>query len=90
MLVAEMEVAGGSARFAASGSVNSPSDLAAALQHLADTVHPLTRKRAAYVLASSGGTVSERIGQFATVEFPFSPANRANLASATIASKVWP
>jgi len=89
MLVAAMEVTGGSAHAVDSDSPSGPEQWRGAMQELAEKLKPVTRSRAAYALSSSGGTVSERLGQFATVEFPFSPANRANLASSAIAAKVW-
>lgn len=90
MLVAEMEIASGSARLRLSAESSQTDEVRSALGRLAATVHPITRKRAAYVLASSGGTVSEKLGRYASVEFPFAPGNRANLASSSIAHQVWP
>jgi hypothetical protein len=90
ILVAEMEVVSGSATVPSSTAGNSPENWTEPLHSLAEKLQGVTRKRAALILASSGGSVSERPGQFATVEFPFSPANRANLAASAIARKVWP
>jgi hypothetical protein len=90
MLVAEMEVVSGSVSVPGLNAGSEPDVWSAPLSQLADKLQNVSRKRAALVLANSGGTVSERPGQSATVEFPFSPANRANLAAATIARRVWP
>jgi hypothetical protein len=90
MLVTEMGVVSGSVRVPSLGASSGLEDYEAPLKYLAETVGPITRRKAAYVLSTSGGFVSERVGQFATIEFPFSPANRASLASTAIAHKVWP
>lgn len=90
MLVTEMGVISGSVRVPGLGASSGLENYEAPLKYLAETVGPITRRKAAYILSPSGGFVSERIGQFATVEFPFSPANRASLASLAIARKVWP
>jgi len=90
MLVTEMGVVSGSVRVPGLGASYGLENCQAPLKYLAETVGPISRRKAAYLLSSSGGFVSERIGQSATVEFPFSPANRASLASSTIAHKVWP
>ena len=90
MLVTEMGVISGAVRVPGLGASFGLENCEAPLKYLAKTVGPITRSKAAYLLSTSGGFVSERVGKFATVEFPFSPANRASLASWAIARKVWP
>ena len=58
-----------------------PEQWAAPLNRLSILAHSITRKQAAMTLADSAGSVSERPGQYATLEFPFTQGFRANAAS---------
>lgn len=51
------------------------------LNRLAISSRSMIRKQAAFILASTSGSVSERPGQYATLEFPFAEGSRANTAS---------
>lgn len=62
-------------------SGDGPEQWAIPLNRLSILAHSMTRKQAAFILASSAGSVSERAGQSATFEFPFAQGLRANTAS---------
>ena len=62
-------------------SGDGPEQWSAPLNRIAILAHSLTRKRATLILSSTAGSVSERPGQSATLEFPFSQGFRANTAS---------
>jgi hypothetical protein len=51
------------------------------LNRLAISSRLMTRRQAAFILANTSGSVSERPGQYATLEFPFADGSRANTAS---------
>jgi hypothetical protein len=51
------------------------------LSRLAVLTRLISRKQAALLLANSAGSVSERPGEYATLEFPFFQGSRANAAS---------
>jgi hypothetical protein len=58
-----------------------PAQWSVPLSRIAMLTHSLTRKRAAFILSSAAGSVSEQLGESATLEFPFSQGFRANAAS---------
>ena len=90
MLLAEMELFADVPQIPDVKPGDEPTAWKTPLTRLADAVRPVTRRRATFHLASTGGAVSERPGEYATVQFPFSVGNRANIASSGIAHKVWP
>ncbi len=58
-----------------------PEQWAAPLNRLSILAQSITRRQAAFTLASSAGNVSEYPGQYVTIEFPFMQGFRANSAS---------
>lgn len=62
-------------------SGDGPEQWAVPLNRIAILAHSLTRKQAAFMLSGSAGSVSERPGLSATLEFPFAQGFRANSAS---------
>ncbi len=62
-------------------SGDGPEQWEAPLNRIAILAHSITRKQAAFILSSTAGSVSERLGQSATLEFPFVQGFRANTAS---------
>ncbi len=62
-------------------SGDGPEQWAVSLNRIAILSHSLTRKQAAFLLSSTEGSVAERPGVSATLEFPFAQGFRANSAS---------
>jgi len=58
-----------------------PQQWSISLNRLAISSRLMTRKQATFILASTSASVSERPGQYATLEFPFAEGSRANTAS---------
>lgn len=89
-LAAHMELFADNSSIPGSAGARGPEDLRKPLEELWIRLKAADRRKATYLLATAGGSVSERPGQFATLEFPFSPGNRAALAAHNIARNVWP
>jgi len=80
-LIAELDVFSDVPQLPGIKPGDGPEKWALALNRLASLTRSVTRKRAAFVIASSAGSVSEQPGKYATLEFPFAQGSRANTAS---------
>jgi hypothetical protein len=80
-LIAEVELFADVPQIPNAKSGDGPEQWVVPLNRMAILAHSITRKQAAFILASTAGSVSERLGQSATLEFPFAQGYRANAAS---------
>jgi hypothetical protein len=80
-LIAEIGLFADVPQVAGIKSGDGPEQWAIPLNRIAILAHSMTRKQAAFALSSTAGSVSERPGLSATLEFPFAQGYRANTAS---------
>jgi hypothetical protein len=84
ILVAEMDVSADVPLLAGVKAGNSLADVGLVLNKLFERLQFVPRRTGSMLLASTGGSVAEHPGQYATVQFPFVPGNAANIASVVL------